>query len=297
MEDKTSLSGLEFRLHPLVLINLSDHYTRIKANSTAGTHVRVMGCLLGSQSGRTVDISNSFEMRFDAEGLNLDQAFLTKKQEQYKQVFPKLDVVGWYATGSELQDADMHMHRKVSEINESPVFLLLNPMVDCLRKDLPVTLYETEFHVMDGAPSMVFVRANYTVETSDAERIGVDQVAKILPSGKASGSEQLSAHLISMHSAIKMLNERIRAINELVSKVQSGEVAYPHALLRQISSLVHSLPAMNTAAFNKDYLTEYNNTLLTIYLSTITKGVYTMNEIVDKFMIAYDKSARRRGMM
>ncbi len=27
-------------------------------------------------------------------------------------------------------------------------------------------------------------------QTSDAERIGVDQVAKIMPSGKASGSEQ-----------------------------------------------------------------------------------------------------------
>lgn len=28
------------------------------------------------------------------------------------------------------------------------------------------------------------------VQTSEAERIGVDQVAKILPSGKASGSDQ-----------------------------------------------------------------------------------------------------------
>lgn len=28
------------------------------------------------------------------------------------------------------------------------------------------------------------------LQTSDAERIGVDQVAKIMPSGKASGTEQ-----------------------------------------------------------------------------------------------------------
>ncbi len=41
-----------------------------------------------------------------------------------------------------------------------------------------------------GAPGMVFVRAAYSIETSDAERIGVDQVARILPSGKATGSEQ-----------------------------------------------------------------------------------------------------------
>ena len=30
-----------------------------------------------------------------------------------KQVFPNLDVVGWYTTGSEITEADMQIHRKV----------------------------------------------------------------------------------------------------------------------------------------------------------------------------------------
>lgn len=30
-----------------------------------------------------------------------------------KQVFPKLDIVGWYATGEEIGDDDMAIHRKV----------------------------------------------------------------------------------------------------------------------------------------------------------------------------------------
>jgi hypothetical protein len=32
---------------------------------------------------------------------------------------------------------------QIMAINESPVFLLLNPTVDLSRKDLPVALYET----------------------------------------------------------------------------------------------------------------------------------------------------------
>ncbi len=32
--------------------------------------------------------------------------------------------------------------------------------------------------------------ANFCMQTSEAERIGVNQVAKVLPSGKASGTEQ-----------------------------------------------------------------------------------------------------------
>lgn len=42
-----------------------------------------MGCLLGSQSGRTVDISNSFEMRYlESSAVDIDHAFLLKKMEQ-----------------------------------------------------------------------------------------------------------------------------------------------------------------------------------------------------------------------
>ena len=49
-----------------------------------------------------------------------------------------------------------------------------------------------ELHISpeSGAPQYMFVNALYSVETSDAERIGVDQVARIMPSGKASGAEQ-----------------------------------------------------------------------------------------------------------
>ena len=31
-----------------------------------------------------------------------------------KKVFPKYDVLGWYSTGSDVQDSDMHIHRVVS---------------------------------------------------------------------------------------------------------------------------------------------------------------------------------------
>lgn len=296
-EEKHSASGLDFKLHPLVLINISDHHTRMKANAPDGKGERVLGCLLGTQTGRTVDISNSFELKYSiqSEGVVIDEAFRKKKQEQYLQVFPKLYVVGWYATGSAMLDEYLQMHRKAVENNESPVFLLFDPVVDPLRKELPVKLFETELHVVDGAPSFTFVAAHYTMETSDAERIGVDQVAKIFPSGHASGSEQLTAHFLTMHTAIKMLNSRVRALHQVLAKVQSGEVPFNHSLLRQVSSLVSSLPALDTQPFHKDFMTEYNDTLLTIYLSSMTNGVYAANEVAERFATAYERPGRRRG--
>lgn len=63
------------------------------------------------------------------------------------------------------------------------------------------------------------------------------------------------------------------ALLPLPLQASSGTIPYPHDLLRQVASLVASLPALDGPAFQKDFLTEYNDTLLTIYLTTITKGI------------------------
>lgn len=39
-----------------------------------------------------------------------------------KKVFPKFDVVGWYSTGAELQDADLELQRTVRADAPSPAF-------------------------------------------------------------------------------------------------------------------------------------------------------------------------------
>lgn len=66
-----------------MLINVSDHFTRTKANVDDAPS-RVLGCLLGSHTGRVVEISNSFELQYNADGgeVRLDKEFLATKQDQ-----------------------------------------------------------------------------------------------------------------------------------------------------------------------------------------------------------------------
>jgi COP9 signalosome complex subunit 6 len=97
----SSSSGLTFKLHPLVIVNISDHYTRVKsqmhppiaahannngngadaATSPPPPAPRVYGCVIGVQRGRTVEIFNSFELLYDPSSHSLDRSFLEKKQE------------------------------------------------------------------------------------------------------------------------------------------------------------------------------------------------------------------------
>ncbi|KAK3122073.1 hypothetical protein QOZ80_8BG0664760 [Eleusine coracana subsp. coracana] len=303
----SSSSGLTFKLHPLVIVNVSDHYTRVKAQAAcsgdsssssgavAGQPPRVFGCVIGVQRGRMVEIFNSFELVLDPVTGTLDRAFLEKKQELYKKVFPDFYVLGWYSTGSDVQDTDMLIHKALMDVNESPVYLLLNPAINLSQKDLPVTIYESELHVIDGSPQLIFVRSNYTIETVEAERISVDHVAHLKPSDGGSAATQLAAHLTGIHSAIKMLNSRVRVIHQYLVAMQKGETPVDNSLLRQVASLVRRLPAMESQKFQDDFLMEYNDTLLVTYLAMFTNCSSTMNELVEKISTSYERPATRRG--
>ncbi|XP_055809385.1 COP9 signalosome complex subunit 6a-like [Solanum dulcamara] len=298
----SSSSGLTFKLHPLVILNISDHYTRVKSqfivNSGADSPPqppRVFGCVIGVQRGRTVEIFNSFEFLYDPSTQSLDRAFLEKKQELYKKVFPNFYILGWYSTGSDAQESDMHSHRALMDINESPLYVLLNPSINHAQKDLPITIYESELHIIDGIPQLIFVQASYTIETVEAERISVDHVAHLKPSDGGSAATQLAAHLTGTHSAIKMLNSRIRVLHHYLLAMQKGEIPCENSLLRQVSSLLRRLPTIESEKFRDDFLMEYNDTLLVCYLAMFTNCSSTMNELVDKFNTAYERHSRRGG--
>lgn len=288
---KVSNSGLVFQLHPLALINISDHFVRIRANGLAQGSGRVYGCLLGQQNGREVSISNSFELKIidGMEGPDIDEAFLIKKQDQYKQTFAHLDVVGWYSTGSQAEPSDMVLHKKIIALNESPAFLLLDTDVSHQHKELPLGLFESEVQNVDGSPTTIFVAADYVIQTSEAERIGVNQVARVLPSGNDSGSEQLIAHYSSLHAAIKMLSGRIASLHTTLTQMVEGQIPMDHGLMREAASLLQRLPLVDSEKFVAHSTTEFNDALLMVLMSSLTKGSNQMLEYVEKINLAYSR--------
>jgi COP9 signalosome complex subunit 6 len=68
------------------------------------------------------------------------------------------------------------------------------------------------------------------------------------------GGNAMAAHLTGMHSAIKMLNSRIRILHHHLVSIQRGEAPYDHSLLQQVSSLIYRLPTIDFSRFQDDFL-------------------------------------------
>ncbi|TPX56053.1 hypothetical protein PhCBS80983_g04834 [Powellomyces hirtus] len=205
----------------------------------------VLGALLGIQTGRKIEIFDSFEVPFrSASGATtyepaggqclLNKAYFVDKLEKVKQVFPKYDCLGWYST----------------EHNESPLFLQLDPTSPPDAKDFPISIYESIMDIVGGQAQLLFLKSEYKIETGEAERIAVDHVA--------------------------------HATNATAGK---GLIPRDHNIMRQISSLCNRLPTVDNPEFREEFLTDYNDVLLMSYLATITKGANALNDLVDNFNV------------
>jgi COP9 signalosome complex subunit 6 len=91
-----SASAVNILVHPLVLMNISDHATRTQyqrptaSSSNPQDQIdqrKVVGALLGAQKGRELEINSSFEMvlRRDSAGkLEINTDLLTRKADASK---------------------------------------------------------------------------------------------------------------------------------------------------------------------------------------------------------------------
>jgi len=148
--------------------------------------------------------------------------------------------------------------------------------------------------MVEDNPTNLFVKVPYKVETGEAERIAVDHVAKITPTGGSGQGSMLSAHLLGVHNAISMLSMRIKILQTFLDATKNGKVPRDHSILRRIASLCHQLPTIDTEQFKNDFINEYNDALLITYLSSITKGTNATNELIEKFNGTFDRHSSRR---
>ncbi|XP_025425153.1 COP9 signalosome complex subunit 6 [Sipha flava] len=287
----TNVTGsVSISLHPLVILNISEHWTRLTAQ--VGNSVPTLGALIGKQKDRTIEIMNSFELSYNIledSSLIIDRDYYNSKEEQFKQVFCDLDFLGWYITGtgsSKPSLRDIEVHQQITKIADCPIFLKMDPHGG--HTDLPVKVYESVIDLIKGDTKMLFVELTYTLSTEDAERIGVDHVAR-MSSNDAQENSLVAETLTVQFNAIKMLQSRVKLLLEYLKETKNSEIPINNEILREFVSLCHRLPVMESGEFYRELYTHCNDVALIAYLGVLTKCSNEVNNYCNKFNALFDR--------
>eukprot|EP00429_Kryptoperidinium_foliaceum_P065038 CAMPEP_0176068752 /NCGR_PEP_ID=MMETSP0120_2-20121206/34322_1 /TAXON_ID=160619 /ORGANISM="Kryptoperidinium foliaceum, Strain CCMP 1326" /LENGTH=331 /DNA_ID=CAMNT_0017402377 /DNA_START=1 /DNA_END=994 /DNA_ORIENTATION=+ len=294
-------AALEVHLHPLVLINISDHVVRFRA---AGRDQRVLGALLGAQEGRRIDVHNSFELVVDeaeAPGTAIDFEFFQQRLAQYMEVFPRYEFFGWYSTGSCPQETDKALHKKIQEVsaNENPFLLLVD--VEKLKgsegsnqsEELPVKVYDSTAHLEGGALRVDWIEVPYAIDTLEAERIAVDHVAKTATVAASAHSTDFTQHTSGLANSVVMLSNRVEELLAYMQEVKAGRLPKNHDVLRQMLSICQALKATQQDSLQHEFCSDFNDAALVVLLSSLTKACANTADLLDKFQLAHDKQIRQ----
>ncbi|EME27940.1 COP9 signalosome complex subunit 6 [Galdieria sulphuraria] len=306
----TQDSSLSVSLHPGVILAISDHYVRsavalgvplssstMKTNfpkaESEGSRCRVLGCLLGIQNGRTIEISNCFELtqfklslseQCEDPTTKVDIAFLYSRKEQYKTIFPHLEIFGWYSTGNSILPGDISFHKFMTALTENPLFLCLDTEFSYIKGELPASLYACDVHFQDNQPQLSLTPISFQVASSQVERISLEHVARTGINDDSSASSVLYS-LHSVSSAVRMLLFRMKVLRSFLEMTLKGNIPKDANILRELNSIHSQLASVGGKMFSlsKELEEDYNDTLVVSYLTAITKALHLLNQVVDKF--------------
>ncbi|PQE29326.1 signalosome subunit protein [Rutstroemia sp. NJR-2017a WRK4] len=281
---KSSDSGLQVALHPLVLLTISDYITRHTLRQQTGP---VVGALLGQQNGREITIEHAFEclLQESEEGVILAPEWFESRLQQMRDVHksPALDLVGWYTIlpNSGPQPHNLPIHRQILlHYNESAILLGFHPeevAAGSVGGKLPLTIYESNYEAevssadagedkeMTDAESLLklkFKELPYTVETGEAEMISVDFVAR--GGGNATAVESTSKKAPSTSAP----EDKGKGKGKATTKSEEGETSKSddkHILSREDEEQLASL----TAKANAIKMLHSRINLITVYLQNL----------------------------
>ncbi|KAH9261475.1 hypothetical protein BASA81_000131 [Batrachochytrium salamandrivorans] len=282
-----SSSGLF--LHPLVMMGMSDHFTREKLLGGQ----RAIGGFVGVQEGLKISLLDYTEMKLSVPGLEIDLALLKRKLELITKVFPKYEFLGWYVVGAALSEQEMMVIQKqVQGLNESPLVVFMDSELSSptaagkSNKVLPITAYETVLQMRNDVSVQSFVELTLQIETTDSERVIVDHVNSGGNSNQ--NDDTFTPHMATLKNAVQKLTERVLIIRQFLAQcATTGGARVDQKLVREAIACVNLLPALDAEVSAAQFNEQLSDTLLLSLLANLTKQTTATSQVLEKFFIAF----------
>jgi hypothetical protein len=144
-----------------------------------------------------------------------------------------------YALSPTNLDHTPHITQHTKQANEAPLFVLMNHSPDPNGKQLPLCVFETETHTstMGDKQQVVesFTQVPFQLNTTQSERISLDQVTK---QGPSDGVSLLEVQNQSLVTSLKILSKKVDTLVKGLQEMEGGpDDKLDHNLLRKVNKI------------------------------------------------------------
>ncbi|KAJ5105162.1 hypothetical protein NUU61_002509 [Penicillium alfredii] len=294
--DTLSLVTRTVTVAPLVLLSVADHYGR----TAKGTRKRVVGVLLGENTGQNVRVSNSFAVPFEEDEKDpsvwfLDHNFVESMRDMFKKINAREKLVGWYHSGPKLRASDLQINELFKKYTPNPLLVIVD--VQPKEVGVPTDAYFAVDEIKDVSWStwIGFERTGgWLINAEEAEEIGVEHLLRDIRD-VAVGT--LSTRITSQLQSLQGLHLRLRDIGQYLQKVLDHELPINHAILGNLQDVFNLLPNLSTppttprisgqetqienSELARAMSVKTNDQLMAIYISSLIRAITAFHDLIE----------------
>lgn len=261
----------------------------------------VVGLLFGTAVGGIFTVCDNTDVML--ENVNgedvMSPADVERRKRLWTTVYQQYSLIGWYAFGNTgLQPVHAQFHASIQSYVADPIFLLFesNPVKGDVE-NLPIQAFRTNPTLSASAAARFGVShltpLTFKIESSEVEKIAVDQIINAVPLGSGTAVENNNRNLITSITAIEIKINVI--ISFLLKMKENGEQAKPE-VLRQAFAICQALKRMNSPENASAIQEEVTNCSTALYMSTVTKSFAAVSELSALYAMLYNTSYREKVM-
>lgn len=271
-------------VHPLVLLSVVDHYTRVAKD----TNKRVVGVLLGEVYKGKADVTNSYAVPFEEDPKDpsiwyIDRQYHEEMFAMFKKVNAREKVLGWYSTGPKIRPADIEINEMFRAYTNDPILVIVdvNPRGDL---EIPTQAYvSVESKPEESSVSRrAFTHVLSEVGAYEAEEVGVEHLLRnIRDSSESSMTDQVRAKV----SSLKALRNRLQDISAYLERVLSGKLPMNHAILYNLQDMFNLMPDLQIKQLTQSFTTNTNDNMMTIYISSLIRSICALHDLINNKIV------------
>ncbi|CAH1757796.1 14175_t:CDS:2 [Entrophospora sp. SA101] len=257
-------------VHPVVFFSILDHYLRRQREQH-----RVIGTLLGvrNEDGSEVEVRNCFPVPHN-ETLNqvaVDMEYHQNMFELHKKVNAKEVIVGWYATGSNLNQWNALIHDFYSKEVSVPfqaIHLTMDTDIKNEEKLLGVKTYVSAPIGISAKPeNCLFLPVPCDVKYFDAEKSGLNLLASA--KDDVNRSTSLISDMDNIEKTLLSVQDMLERIINYTNK--DGSVLPNSTIGRFLMDSISVVPTIDKKEFEKMFYSHLQDLLMVDYLANLTR--------------------------